>query len=67
MCYFRGRSYVAWFTMDIPIENGPWKFAGLPGLILKVYDDKKLYDFECVKIEKNKISFPIKKVFLYGL
>lgn len=66
MCYFRGRSYVAWFTMDIPIENGPWKFAGLPGLILKVYDDKKLYDFECVKIEKNKISFPIKKYSYTG-
>lgn len=28
-CYFRGRKYEAWFTMDIPISKGPWKFGGL--------------------------------------
>jgi len=59
-CKFRGRQYTAWFTMDIPINNGPWKFGGLPGLILKVYDKDKLYTFECVGIEKNKQKFPIK-------
>lgn len=58
-CRFRGRSYTAWFTQDIPISNGPWKFGGLPGLILKVYDNKRLYTFECVKIEQTK--FQIKK------
>lgn len=58
-CDFRGRSYAAWFTMDIPIDNGPWKFGGLPGLILKVYDSNHLYNFECVKIENAK--FLIKK------
>lgn len=58
-CHFRGRDFIAWFTMDIPINNGPWKFGGLPGLILKVYDSQKLYSFECIKIEKGK--FPIMK------
>ena len=58
-CTFRGRNYTAWFTTDIPINNGPWKFGGLPGLILKVYDDDKLYTFECVKIEKFKEKKPI--------
>uniref|UniRef100_UPI0040278C0D GLPGLI family protein n=1 Tax=Bacteroides cellulosilyticus TaxID=246787 RepID=UPI0040278C0D len=58
-CYFRGRNYTAWFALDIPICNGPWKFGGLPGIILKVYDDKQLYTFECVKIESG--IFPIKK------
>lgn len=58
-CHFRGRTYTVWFTMDIPISNGPWKLGGLPGLILKVFDDDLLYTFECVKIEKGK--FPIKK------
>ena len=58
-CSFRGRHYTAWFTIDIPISNGPWKFGGLPGLILKVYDDNKLYTFECVKIEYG--NFLIKR------
>ena len=48
---FRGRDYVAWFTTDIPISNGPWQFGGLPGLILKLYDSKKNFIFECTGIE----------------
>jgi len=59
-CRFRGRNYTAWFAMDIPIQNGPWKFGGLPGLILKAYDSDKLYVFECVKIENFKKKYPIK-------
>jgi len=29
-CLFRGRDYTAWFSNDIPISNGPWKFGGFP-------------------------------------
>ncbi len=59
-CTFRGRDYTSWFTTDIPISNGPWKFGGLPGLILKVYDKDKQYVFECVGIENHKQKYPIK-------
>jgi GLPGLI family protein len=57
---FSGRTYEAWFTMDIPINNGPWKFGGLPGLILKIGDIKQHVVFECVGIEKLKQLEPIK-------
>ena len=53
-CTFRGRDYEAWFTSSIPMSYGPWKFGGLPGLILEIYDSKKEYIFECKGIQKTK-------------
>lgn len=58
---FAGRNYTAWFTQDIPLNDGPWRFYGLPGLILKIEDDKNIYRMEAVglqKISPKKISFP---------
>lgn len=52
-CDFRGRSYVAWFTNEIPISEGPWKFKGLPGLILEMEDTKHQ-----VKLYATEIEFP---------
>jgi GLPGLI family protein len=49
---FRGRRWTAWFAHDIPISDGPWKFSGLPGLIMEAYDTKKHYHFNIVGIEK---------------
>ncbi len=44
-CTYRGRKWTAWYTMEIPYSEGPWKFCGLPGLILKVEDSKKRVRF----------------------
>ena len=44
---FRGRRWYAWYTDDIPISEGPWKLCGLPGLILRAYDEQRQYEFEC--------------------
>ena len=57
---FRGRNYEAWFTLQIPINEGPWKFFGLPGLILKVNDADGLFDFECIGLEYLNTSYDIK-------
>jgi len=56
---FRGREYIAWFSSDIPRSDGPWKFCGLPGLILAVQDTKGDFVFTCTSIE-NKKSTPIR-------
>ena len=35
---FAGRKWTAWFTEDVPFSDGPYKFRGLPGLIVKIED-----------------------------
>jgi len=56
---FRGRNYEAWFAPQIPINDGPWKFFGLPGLILKIKDTDNQFDFECIGIEYLNTPYPI--------
>lgn len=48
---FRGRNYTAWFTPDIPINEGPFKFYGLPGLILKIKSDDGVFSFQAIGLE----------------
>ncbi|MBW8358750.1 MAG: GLPGLI family protein [Weeksellaceae bacterium] len=35
---FGGRAWIAWFSPNIPFQDGPYKFHGLPGLIVKAED-----------------------------
>ena len=51
-CNFRGREWTAWFTTDIPVSDGPWKFGGLPGLIMEAYDKGNQYVFTIVGLQK---------------
>jgi GLPGLI family protein len=53
---FRGRQYTVWYTPEIPLPYGPWKFTGLPGLVLEAYDT----DFFVYFYFKN-IEYPLKK------
>lgn len=52
-CTWRRRDYVAWFTPEIPVNDGLMKFFGLPGLIVKVADTDNTYSFELKGIEKS--------------
>ena len=63
ICDYRGRSYEAWFTLDIPINEGPWKFYGLPGLIIKLFDTKHHYEFELVGFQKTDEKIDILPLF----
>lgn len=51
-CTFRGRNYEAWYTNEIPSSLGPWKFCGLPGLILSVKDDSGIISYEASGLRK---------------
>lgn len=59
-CKFGGRKWIAWYTNEIPLQDGPYKFHGLPGLILEIYDDKEDYVLSAFGISKidKKISLP---------
>jgi GLPGLI family protein len=51
----------AWYTLDIPVANGPEKYWGLPGLILELHDGSTT--LLCSKIilnpkEKTEIKAP---------
>lgn len=50
--YYKGRNWIAWFASDLPFSTGPWKLNGLPGLILRAYDDKKEVQFLFSGLEK---------------
>ena len=53
-CSYRGRNYEAWYAIDLPVNAGPWKFSGLPGLIMSVQDTKGHYTFEIKGLMKVK-------------
>lgn len=50
---FRGRNYYAYFTEQIPISYGPWKFNGLPGLIISISDDDNIYRWDLKSVKKK--------------
>jgi GLPGLI family protein len=52
VCEWRGRSYTAWFTEEIPMSDGPYKFCGLPGLIVQVYDKNREYEWTLLGVQR---------------
>lgn len=52
ICDFGGRTWEAWFTLELPFCDGPYKFCGLPGLIVNVADAQNHYSWEFLSIEK---------------
>lgn len=62
LCYkaitnFEGRNYEAWYTQEIPISDGPYKFWGLPGLIIQINDTEKHYNFKLISFERPSETY----------
>lgn len=51
---FRGRQWTAWYSSEIPQSDGPWKFSGLPGLILQIEDEDNEHFFTAISIRNSK-------------
>ncbi len=64
---YAGRDYIAWYTPEIPISEGPYKFGGLPGLIVKIADTQNHHVFQLIDFGKvsyfKEITF-LEKTFL---
>ncbi|SMO33635.1 GLPGLI family protein [Chryseobacterium rhizoplanae] len=55
---FGGRNWTAWFCKDIPFNEGPFKFSGLPGLIFELSDTKKNFIYHLIKSQKLPEVYP---------
>lgn len=54
---FGGRHWIAWFCTEIPINEGPYKFQGLPGLIFEISDFGNNYSYKLIGNIKLETDF----------
>lgn len=59
---FGGRKWTAWFCKDIPINQGPYKFQGLPGLIFQIEDNQKHYIFNLTEVIKLDSAYDTTRI-----
>ncbi|WP_294283782.1 GLPGLI family protein [uncultured Chryseobacterium sp.] len=61
---FNNRLFTAWYTKEIPISEGPYRFKGLTGLILQIGDEKNYHSFVANGIERKQVEI---KPFQQGI
>ena len=61
-----GRHWTAWFAEEIPFPEGPYKFNGLPGIIMELSDAKGNYNFKLIKSETfpETVKSPVPSFFI---
>jgi GLPGLI family protein len=70
---YGGREWTAWFASDLPFQDGPYKFYGLPGLIVKIEDATGSHVMTLVgnkvlqnKTEEKEVALP-ENIKLFGM
>lgn len=66
---YLGRKWTVCFTQEIPLNHGPWKLWGLPGLIVEAFDEERYFHFLLQGFETLKYKMPLilKKETLTGV
>lgn len=54
---YHGRTWTAWFSPEIPVQDGPWKLRGLPGLILEAAASPEIY-FRATEVGQADSAVP---------
>lgn len=66
---YRGTTLIAYYTNEIPVPAGPYKFGGLPGLIVMLYNESANPNYWTLK----KVSYPysgaipVNEKYIYSL
>lgn len=55
---FKGRNWEAWFSKDYPVNDGPYRFSGLPGLLVSLKDSENDHVFNLIQIKKVSGIYP---------
>ncbi len=68
---YAGRKWIASYSCELPAAHGPWKFSGLPGLIMKVESEDGIHTFTAaslfhpdahtIKYEPDKSDVEVKR------
>ncbi|WP_250254334.1 GLPGLI family protein [Chryseobacterium sp. Marseille-Q3244] len=54
---YKGREWEAWFSKEYPISDGPYKFNGLPGLVIRIKDMDNHHVFNMIQVKKVNSIF----------
>jgi len=64
---YKGRTWEAWYTQDVPIQAGPYIFRNLPGLIVEMEDATGSYKFSLYSIKKRSEMLDFENMYKEAL